>query len=294
MKSLLASRLSSRGAFERVFRERLSEPAHLNLASLAVAAFGGYRAKVYFDLAFRQYTAFCLLDAADRARSLGLSRISAIEFGVASGAGLLNICENARKVSRITGVEIFIFGFDTGAGLPPPRSYRDHPELYREGDFPMDFAALEEKLPPNAKLILGDIAKTVPALIQGGISAPLGYVAIDVDYFWSAEEALKIFIGSAGSYLPLVNIYLDDCHNAYHNPACGEMLACADFNQAHSLRQIYPYTALREKRLFKRASWISKIYAAHILDHPVRSSGSGRITSKIISNPYIEARQATA
>ncbi len=292
MSSFLLSRLRTSGAFERVFRERLSEPLHLNAISAIVAAVGGYRAKVYFDLAYRQYTAFNLMDAAERAASLGIKRISAIEFGVASGAGLLNICENARGVTRVTGVEIEVYGFDTGAGLPPTRDYRDHPELYRAGDYVMDFGALEARLPPNAKLILGDIAMTVPKFISQGLSAPLGYVALDVDYYWSSAEALKVLSGPPEFYLPLVNAYLDDTHDPYHNPSCGVMLACTEFSEAHEFRKIHPYTALREKRLFKNASWISKIYAIHVLDHPIRSQESTRETAKTISNPYIE--QATA
>jgi hypothetical protein len=272
---------------ERVLRERLSEPLHLNLLAAFVALFGSHRAKVYFDLAFRQYTAFCLLDAADRAASLGVKRISVLEFGVASGAGLLNICENAAAATRATGVEFDVYGFDTGTGLPPPRSYRDHPELYKQGDFPMDFEALRSRLPSNAKLVLGDIAVTVPQFLKEQLTAPLGYVALDVDYYWSAVEALRIFSGPAELYLPLVNLYLDDCHDAYHNPACGEMLACNELNAGNPSRQIYPYTALTEKRLFKNASWISKIYAVHILDHAVRTEGFERAASKVISNPYL-------
>jgi hypothetical protein len=43
----------------------------------------------------------------------------------------------ASKTTAVTGVKIDVYGFDTGKGLPPPRTYRDHPELYRQGDFPM-------------------------------------------------------------------------------------------------------------------------------------------------------------
>jgi len=255
---------------------------------MVVAVLGGYRARVYFDLVFRQYTAFCMLDAADRAANLGLKRISVVEFGVASGAGLLNICDNARAIRKATGIEFDIYGFDTGAGLPPPRSYRDHPELYQQGDFPMNFRALQARLPENAKLVLGDIATTVPQFLREGL-APLGYVALDVDYYWSAVEALRIFSGPPEFYLPLVNLYLDDCHDAYHNPSCGEMLACQEFNEANDLRKIFPYTALREKRLLKRASWPSKIYSVHVLDHKIRTEGVNRISKKIIANPQLDA-----
>jgi hypothetical protein len=228
------------------------------------------------------------MDAANRAAVLGIKSISAIEFGVATGAGLLNICENASAVTRATGVEIQIYGFDTGAGLPPPRGYRDHPELYRAGDYVMNFAALEAKLPSNAKLIIGDIANTVPGFLSNGLSAPLGYVSLDVDYYWSSVEALRIFDGSPDLYLPIVNLYLDDSQGDYHNPSCGELLACREFSDAHEFRKIHPYTGLREKRLFKNATWISKIYAVHVLDHRTRSRESTRTTAKAISNPYLE------
>jgi len=287
MASLLWSRLRGRGAFERVFRERLSEPLHLNAISLFVATLGPYRAKVYFDLAFRQYTAFCLLNAADRARQLGLKRISALEFGVASGAGLLNICKNAEAITKATGVEFDIIGFDTGAGLPPPRSYRDHPELYQAGDYRMDFEALQATLPSNARLVLGDVAETVPQFLKTGAASPIGYVSLDVDYYWSSVEALAIFTGPPEQYLPMVSLYLDDSQGDYHNPSCGEMLACTEFNAREPLRAIHPFTALREKRLFKNASWISKIYSVHIFDHALRTQGEERAEPKQIENAYL-------
>jgi hypothetical protein len=56
---------------------------------------------------------------------------AAAEFGVANGAGLLNMCEIAARVTRETGVGFRIVGFDAGTGLPQPIDYRDHPERVR-------------------------------------------------------------------------------------------------------------------------------------------------------------------
>ena len=287
MPSLLKAKLRTPGAFERVFRERLSEPLHLNILSAVVALFGDHRAKVYWDLKYRQYTAFCLLDAADRAARLGVKRVSVMEFGVASGAGLLNICEHAAATTKLTGVEFEVYGFDTGRGLPPPRSYRDHPELYQSGDYPMNVSALQARLPTNARLVLGDIGETVPAFLGEGKHAPLAYIALDVDYYWSSVEALRVLRGPAEQYMPLVLLYLDDCHDPYHNPSCGELLACEEINQSQPFRKIHRYTALREKRLFKNASWISKIWAVHVLDHKIRTEGVSRSEMKALSNPYL-------
>ena len=118
--------------WQRIFTERLTEPLHLNAISAGVALAGTFRAKVAWDLVLRQYNAFALLRAADYCQRLGLRSCTAVEFGVASGAGLINMCEVARRVTDATGVRFEIVGFDSGEGMPPPRDYRDHPEYYRE------------------------------------------------------------------------------------------------------------------------------------------------------------------
>jgi hypothetical protein len=74
------------------------------------------RSKVDFDLIVRPQHAFCLLTAADQAIKYGYKSVTALEFGVANGAGLQNICEVAALVTRATGVEFQIAGFDTGQG----------------------------------------------------------------------------------------------------------------------------------------------------------------------------------
>ena len=63
----------------------------MNIAAAFVAAFGSFRAKVAFDLVARRPLAFGLLRAADWAKECGIDRITAIELGVANGAGLMNM-----------------------------------------------------------------------------------------------------------------------------------------------------------------------------------------------------------
>ena len=99
MKSLLLGRLAQRGIWSRIFRERLTEPLHLNCLSLLVWASGSYRAKIDYDLVVRQNNAYGILKAADFARSHNIRTVSLIEFGVASGTGLLNM-------ARIAGARI--------------------------------------------------------------------------------------------------------------------------------------------------------------------------------------------
>ena len=155
-------KLKHRAAWRRIYYERLTEPLHLNALSLPVWLFGSFRLKVEYDLVIRHYNAFGILRAADKAKEAGLHSVSAIEFGVASGAGLMNMCLIAQKVSALTGVDVAVYGFDTGKGMPAPRDYRDHPDLYQEGDFAGDLKRLKDSLPSNGQLILGELAETVP------------------------------------------------------------------------------------------------------------------------------------
>lgn len=277
---------SAEPAWLRMLSERLSEPLHLNLLSLIAAAFGSFRTRVAFDVVRRRHYAFSLLRAADHARHYGIYSVSVVEFGVSAGDGLTNLARLASKVSRATGVEIRVFGFDTGAGLPPPRDYRDHPELFRMGDFAMDVGKLRRTLPPNTELVLGDIADTVLDF-RGQIDPdlPLAFAAIDVDYYSSARAALTIFADpDPRKYVPLPIIYLDDVIDEMQNAWCGELLAVNEFNAAHKMRKIEINRFLRSRRIFKNARWIEQIYLLHVLDHPALQTVS-------ISRPtFVSAR----
>jgi hypothetical protein len=275
--------------WNRIFRERLTEPLHMNILSLFVAIFGSVRSKIAFDLLVRQHNAFALLNAAERARDCGCSSMTALEFGVAAGAGLMNLCELAKKITNITGIDIHVVGFDSGTGMPPPRDYRDHPDYYATGDFPMpDFEALRRRLPGNAELILGDISKTLPAFIASLTpKQPIGYVVLDVDYYWSAMECLKVFTGLPDAYLPLVLLFADDVTYLDHNEWQGELAAIGDFNREHDMRKIGRLNNLPQTRLFRNATWLTQMYAVHILDHPFKARERVIGGQVILGNPYL-------
>jgi hypothetical protein len=286
----LLRKLARRHTWHRLFVERLTEPLHLNLTSIFVALFGSLRARVAFDLVVRQQHAFGLLKAADIARASGADVVTVLEFGVSSGAGLLNLCDIARRVTRATGVRFQMVGFDTGHGMPPPADYRDHPEYYSSGDFPMNRSALTAKLPSNCQVIYGDIAQTVPEFrARLTRTAPIGFVSLDVDYYSSTRAALQLFDEpDAEKYLPLIVIYLDDVAFDGHNEWCGELLAVAEFNADHPRRKIGKYNFLRNTRIFKNPTWIDHMYALHVLDHPWREP-SRRPSSRpaVLENPYL-------
>lgn len=270
MKSLLTKLKDRR---KRILYERLTEPLHINIISIFVALFGSFKSKVEFDLVIRQQNAFCIYKAAEFAKWMELKSITVIEFGVAKGDGLLNICQIAEKVTQETGIRFNIYGFDTPTGMPAPKDFKDLPELFQEGCFdPVDREELISALPDNAKLILGNIEETIPKFLATiSKESPIAFVSVDVDYYWSAKICLNLFRDIPEKYLPMTLVYLDDISPPCSNPWVGELLAVNEFNVENEYRKIVPYTFLRSKRIFQQTQWIDRIFSLHVLDHQWRS-----------------------
>lgn len=283
-------RMLDKGKLKKIFYERLTEPLHLNILSFFVFLLGNYRMKVAFDLIVRQQYAFPILYAADTAKRYGYKAVTIVELGVASGAGLINMCRIANLTTKATGIEFHIVGFDSSVGMPSAVDYRDLPEYYQEGDFVMyDFQRLKNSLPTNCELIIGDVAETIPDFSKRLTSvAPLGFVSVDVDYYTSAKAALRILSeGSAMSYLPIIPVYLDDISVDGSNPWNGELLAVSEYNTENTMRKIAYFSQLRAKRIFKNAQWLDRMFMANIHDHPFRSSDYKRNKPLSIKNEYL-------
>ncbi len=289
----LSGKLRQKYVWKRLLLERMTEPVHLNLVAALVAVFGSFRSKVAFDLVVRHHHAYGILNAADQAKELGKDRLTLLEFGVGGGTGLLNMAQVASRVTGATGVSFDIYGFDTGRGLPPPRSFRDHPELWQEGDFVMDVESLRRALPSNVTLVLGDVEETVPAwLDRFDGSAPIGFVSLDLDYYYSTKAAVRVFTGRPEHYLPRTCVYLDDIEHPSHNSFCGELLAIREFNDASALRKFEKHPFLPKTRVFQRAPWIDHIYTFHVLDHPTRSTVEQPRQALKLLNPYLSTGTA--
>lgn len=274
--------------WRRILYERLSEPLHLNLIAVFVAIFGSLRSKIACDLILRHQHAYALLAAADEAKRLGFERTTIIEFGVAAGAGLMNLQQIANRIEKATGIGFDIYGFDSGTGMPPPESFKDHPDLYQAGDFPMDQTALKARLQTNTRLVIGDVSDTVSQIIKEGFEKrPIGFVSIDVDYYRSTVDSLRILESDAKNYLPKVIVYLDDLEDMAHNSRCGELAAVYEFNEAHPMRFIERHAFLRGYRLFKNARWIDHIFQCHVLDHETRNVLVQDRKKVVLSNPYL-------
>ncbi len=226
-----------------------------------------YLLRLRFDGVNRTYYAYCLLQAADQARRLGIKRISSIEFGVAAGHGLIMLEKHAEQISHITGVKIDVYGFDKGVGLPAPADYKDLPYIWQKGFYKMDVSKLCRMLESSTQLILGNVSKTVPAFIKKKI-APIGFIAFDLDYYTSTRDALAIFEASDSKLLPRVFCYFDDIVGTDEeiiSEYVGELLAIKEFNKTHK-RKISKINGMYHKRVIK-STWSDMIYVMHDFNH---------------------------
>lgn len=266
-------------------RQMFWNHAPLSMLRMAARATGGFRAKAALGLERRPWYAYGLLSAADHARKVGKSEIWALEFGVAAGRGMRNLLYLSRHVTRETGVTIRLAGFDTGSGMPLSNDYRDHPEKYSAGDFPMtDYAKLKEDLGDGVDLVIGDIAKTIDGFRERlSEDCPVGFVAIDVDTYTSSKATLRLFDGDANFYLPMTWCYFDDCSSRSHfNRFAGELLSIEEFNQGHELRKLDVDRGVwNAQRRLGPQLWHERMYILHIFDHPWRTAATKR-SPKII------------
>ncbi len=229
-----------------------------------------YPAKLYYSTIERAWYGHCLLHAAQLARKLGYERISAIEFGVAGGDGLLALERHAAHVTRETGVDVATFGFDTGSGMPPPLDHRDMPYLWKAGDFAMDAVLLQTRL-RSSRLLLGPVETTLRAFFEKEAPPPIGFIAFDLDYYSSTVSALKVLEADHRYFLPRVACYVDDMVGDVdwaYNEFAGELLAIKEFNEGHEHVKVAPVQGLRHYLGRPPQVWHEQIYVAHRFMHP--------------------------
>jgi hypothetical protein len=231
--------------------------------------FLGYEAKLAFESIVRPHYGRCLLQAALLAKKLGHERITAIEFGVAGGNGLMALEMHADHVAQATGVQVSIYGFDTGAGMPSPTDFRDLPYLWQSGYYAMDAERLRARL-RSAKLVLGPVEDTVRGFCELENPPPIGFVAFDLDYYSSTRSALGLLAAPHRFLLPRVVCYFDDIVGDLEmaiNEYTGELLAIREFNNNHDDLKLARVRGLRFLGHLPRL-WHEQIYVAHLFTHP--------------------------
>ena len=244
------------------------QPGRALHAALRRLPYGSFDVRTQLDLHPRPHYAYGVQQGALLAARLGIPRVSVLELGVAGGNGLLELERMAAAASRATGVHIDVYGFDRGEGLPEPSDYRDLAYTWQPGYFSMDVDALRAQL-SSATLVLGDLSETIPTFRERHDPAPVAFVAVDLDYYSSTVDALKVFDGPDEMLLPRVLCWFDDLvgpDHVLHNDEVGELLAIGEFNAAHQRTKVLPINGLRAKRVVP-APWNESMFAMHRFDH---------------------------
>ncbi|WP_062210093.1 hypothetical protein [Demequina oxidasica] len=237
-------------------REQLNDPYRAGSAYRKYANLAARKGRPYFqhdggllhyEKALRfgagAYPAYghVVLHAALLAAKLGHPKIRVAELGVANGRGLIALEKHARAAKELTGVDVAVFGFDTGEGLPPSENPRDIPYYFASGDYGMDEDALRERM-TTAQLILGDAADTFGEWAAADAS-PVGAILFDMDLYTSTAAVLRLMgdVLDDSQILPRVAMYFDDLvpkkdteRLKDYTEFAGESLAINEFNAANS------------------------------------------------------------
>ncbi|HWF24803.1 MAG TPA: hypothetical protein VG275_05120 [Solirubrobacteraceae bacterium] len=209
------------------------------------------------------------------AAALGLPSVAAVEFGVAGGNGLLALERAAAAAAELSGVEVEVWGFDIGSGMPAPVDPRDAPWLIEPGWFAMDEDALRARL-TRAQLVLGPVAETVAAFADTE-HAPIGFIAFDLDYYSATRDAFGVLEGAPERLLPRIPSYFDDVFGYGWSEFTGERAAIAEFNAAHAERKIGKIHGMRYSLppAQQPLAWHEQMYLIHLFDHPEYSTSEG-------------------
>jgi hypothetical protein len=227
-----------------------------------------YRDRLELNWIDRPHYGHCIFEAVQLAARLHVPRISVIEFGCGGGNGLVNAEMHISEAKKIFPVDVELYGFDTGAGMPVPQDYRDFPHYFKPGLYKMDPDLLRRKL-RFAKLVLGPVKETCNTFISEYDPAPIGCVFHDLDFYSSTADALTIFDADPARFLPRIYMYFDDIKGSHVwavSEFAGELLAIDEFNRNHAFKKI---AADRSMPLYyPDQMWADQIYIYHDFHHP--------------------------
>jgi hypothetical protein len=179
---------------------------------------------------FRPHYETILLESCIEGKKLGYDEISILELGVAGGNGIIALEKYKNKIQKLINIQINIYGFDSGEGMPITNDKRDVIFLTKPGTYKINKDELEKN--NNSKIIYGDIKNTIDLFIKKN---PKNIIAIffDLDFYTSTRDFLKQIVKLENYLCPRVYCYFDDVFNTTHwiNEFNGENLAINEFNR---------------------------------------------------------------
>jgi hypothetical protein len=236
-----------------------------------ISPWAPFALKCALDAFPRPHYAYGVVQAARLAGRLGIKEIAVIEFGVATGSGLINLESLRKPIMDEFGVTLRVFGFDLGYGLPTPQDFRDCPYLFKSGLYRMEEQSLRKRL-KYASLVLGDVKDTVKHFFNNYSPPPTGFISFDMDYYSSTMSAFRMLrTTEVERFLPRTFCYFDDIvgpDEACHSEYSGELLAINEFNSSVQDRKIAKIHGLAHKRIAP-CLWADQLYAFHLFSHPL-------------------------
>jgi len=220
--------------------------------------------KKYFNLILRgiiprPHYAFGIFFSSSIASQLGYKKISIIEFGCWECEGLLDLEHYASEIEKIFKIEIEIYGFEGGKGMPPPKDYKDRVYQYTEGEMKTSENSSTKKL-KKSKIIYGNFNETVPNFIKENKFAPIAALFNDADYFSSTKDSFEIL--KQKNKLPKVFLYFDDLN--FSSNFTGELGAINDFNLLNDNKiEIIPELSETMSLYWAKWSFLAKRFFLH-------------------------------
>jgi hypothetical protein len=249
-------------------RVGMEQPFRILVRALLKRLSVSVKTRALWELSDRPAYLLGVLTAAEQARRQKVPEIAVVEFGVAGGSGLITLQAEAEAIEGETGIRIKVYGFDAGAaGLPEfIGDYRDHPDAWQPGDYPMDEAVLRPHLAKRTTLILGNVKDTIPNFFDDFQPPPIGFVSFDMDLYSSTRDALVIFTHPNKKMLWHVPLYFDDIDFLFNHKFAGELLAIDKFNEESPIVKIDRWYGVAGGRPFPEREFLKKLYVAHDLE----------------------------
>ena len=213
---------------------------------------------------FRPHYETVLYESVREAKKLGYKKLCVLELGVAGGNGMIALESCKKKIEKVFDVEINVYGFDTGNGMPDSKDVADARFNWKKGDYNMNQKELKSKI--NGKLYLGLIDETIKDFIKDN-SSYICAIFFDMDYYSSTKSFLNKIPEIKNMLLPRVLCYFDDLYtpNNYMGKFIGEYKAITEFNNENSNQKLMKSLDHISDYKFPLAK--GSLFSLHTFDH---------------------------
>ena len=214
---------------------------------------------------FKPHYESVLYEGCLEAKKLGIDRVSVLELGVAGGNGIIALEKYKKKIEKVLDINIDIFGFDTGEGLPRTEDVNeDLPFFWKTDLYKIDKEALSKRI--NSKIFYGDVKDTVDDFVKTNKNK-ICCIFFDLDLYTSTKNFLNQIEKIEKHLLPRVLCYFDDVYvpENYITHFNGVFKAINEFNKKHSEYQLG--TSVDHHKSFKFPLSKTSMYTLHSLNN---------------------------